>query len=149
MCVFVYKWQTFYLYSASVSAIYSRSLVSESIICLLEGPSCVWVWSQHRPDRGLLMCFLSLTGNCRSELRPPDEHCGTLPSAASRYDPPRTRNRSISERIQNIMRGWDINSASLQSADIRLQSACPCQTSEALTEAEDTEAQDAPERLSL
>lgn len=149
MCVFVYKWQTFYLYSASVSAIYSRSLVSESIICLLEGPSCLWVWSQHRPDRGLLMCFLSLTGNCRSELRPPDEHCGTLPSAASRYDPPRTRNRSISERIQNIMRGWDINSASLQFADIRLQSACPCQTSEALTEAEDTEAQDAPERLSL
>lgn len=82
--------------------------------------------------------FLSLTGNCRSELRPPDEHYGTRPSAASRYDPLRTRNRSISDRIQNIMRGWYINSAflnimlrqilaGLQSADIRLQSACACQ----------------------
>lgn len=86
------------LCSASVSATYSRSLVSESIICLLEGPSCLWVWSQQRPDRSCWCCFLSLTGNWRSELRPPDEHCGTLPSAASRYGPPATHNRSISRR---------------------------------------------------
>lgn len=115
----VYKWQTFYLCSASVSATYSRSLVSESIICLLEGPSCLWVWSQQRPDRGCWCGFLSLTGNCRSELKPPDEHCGTLPSAASRYDPPATHNRSISDKIENIMRAQHINSAFLNSILLR------------------------------
>ncbi len=51
---------------------------------------------------------------CRSELRPSDEHCGTLPSAASRYDPPETHNRSISDNIENLMSSAFLNSILLR-----------------------------------
>lgn len=88
------------LCSAFVSATYSRSLVSESIICLSERPIMPLPFVTATPRRSCGCGFLPLTGSCRSEIRPPDKHFGKLPSVASRYGPLKTRSRSISQRSE-------------------------------------------------